>query len=122
MKDHVAQLRENILKHYAPIKTDSALTPKLVKFFEELHGRPYYNEDSHILLGKWFDTSIEEDALHAQMRADFEFSQSGCFMKYANDSFVKMEQRGDVDKMLAQLKAERDADKAAEAIKNAAKE
>lgn len=105
VREQVTNLRQALLEKSGPIKKDSALTPQLAKFFDELHGNPYYKDDTSISISKYMDSSIESDAILAQIRADFEFTQEGCYMKYQREQFKKILDNGEFDKFMEQMNA-----------------
>ena len=65
------------------IKSDSSLTPKIKSDFEEFRDLGYYNQNGTIDYDKYVKSKIEQNAIEAQSAAAFEFSQLGCFMRYA---------------------------------------
>lgn len=109
LKTHVSNLRETVLKYFRPIEKDSTLTPKLAKFFDEMHGLTYYKDDYSVSMSKYFNSSIEVDAMLAQLRADFDFSQQGCFLKYSKGQFNKMLNNGEIDKFRDRINADKAA-------------
>ncbi len=107
VKAQVSNLREALLSYFVPIKNDSALTPKLSKFLDEFFELTYYKDDYGISMSKYLETSIEDDAMLAQMRANFEFSQKGCFIKYSRNQFYDVLDNGEAEKFLNSIKSDK---------------
>lgn len=79
----ITPFRDLVINKMGVIKNDSALTPKIKKDFEEFRDLGYYNQDGSINYEKYFISDIENEAINSQAAAGFEFSQQGCFMRYA---------------------------------------
>lgn len=89
-KEYVKNLidfKDNVRKNLGVIPADSPETKKIETFFNEFKDLGYFNPNGEVNYDKYFKSIIEHDAVLAQERAGFEFSQQGCFIRYAIDSF-----------------------------------
>jgi len=96
-KNSLLSVRKLIIDNLGMIKKDSALTPKIQNYFDEYKDIGYYNTDNTINYHKYFTSKIEQEALMAQARAGFEFSQESCFMRYQKQETLNAFQNGDKD-------------------------
>ena len=89
-KDYVKQLvdfKNKVRKNLGVIPADSPETKKIEVFFNEFKDLGYFNPNGELDYNKYLNSIIEQDAILAQERAGFEFSQQGCFIRYAIDTF-----------------------------------
>lgn len=103
-KQSLMQLREKIINNFGVINNDSALTPKVEKYFNEFKELGYYDAEGKIDYNKYLDSFIESDAIAAQIRAKFEFSQEPCFMKFMKDDIYKTIQESEFNKIMQSIK------------------
>lgn len=98
-KADLSAFRQNLILSMGLIKKDSNLTKKINADFNEFLNVGYFNPDGSVDYTKYFNTAIEGDAILAQTRACFEFSNEPCFMKYAKKDFfesLKDEQQANI--------------------------
>ncbi len=84
---NLIEFKDKVRKNLGVIPADSPKTKKIEVFFNEFKDLGYFNPNGEINYDKYLKSVTEQDAVLAQERAGFEFSQQGCFIRYAIDSF-----------------------------------
>ena len=78
--------RMNVIKELGIIKRDSTMTPKIKRDFDELQKLGYYNPDGTLDTAKYFTSTIEDEALNAQLAAELAFNPKICGVKQIKDA------------------------------------
>ncbi|MCM1339205.1 MAG: hypothetical protein NC191_06005 [Muribaculaceae bacterium] len=86
-KTEILQFRDKVRNVYGVIKSDSLETSKIERIYNEFKDIGYFKQNREIDYDKYFSTFIEQDAILSQLRAGFELSKGGCFMRFMNDEY-----------------------------------
>lgn len=98
-KDYVKNLvdfKDKVRKNLGLIPANSPKTEKIEMFFNEFKALGYFNPNGEVDYSKYFKSVIEQNAILAQERAGYEFSQQGCFIKYSLDTFENVIKHDDI--------------------------
>lgn len=99
-RKELVQLRANTISVLGEIKEDSSLTPKIQKYLDEFNEIGYLKPDGQIDYKVYLNTKTEQDAMKAQIQAEFEFIGEPCFMRYAKRSILESLEREQTIKIM----------------------
>ena len=69
------------------IKSGTKEAEKAERYLEDFQNINYFEGNDGVDYAKYFASGIEQEALSAGERADFEFSGEGCMVKLSKDKF-----------------------------------
>lgn len=94
-ENNLLKFRENLIKELGVIKSDSSLTPKIEKYYDDFCNVGYYNTDGSIDLNKYMQSYIECETMARQEFADIEFTNPPCFIRHYKDRLLNILQGED---------------------------
>lgn len=104
-RTHITAFRQKVIDSMGIIKTGTKEAEKAEQYLNDFQNINYFDGGDKIDYAKYFASKIEQEALMAGERADFEFSGEGCMVKFSKDKFkaAMASQDAEVKKMLDDL-------------------
>ncbi len=104
-RQQVTAFRQKVIDFMGIIKTGTKEAEKAEHYLNDFQNTNYFDGGDKVDYAKYFASGIEQEALIAGERADFEFSGEGCMVKFSKDKFkaAMASKDAEVKKMLDDL-------------------